>query len=111
MWAYIPYSLIAFSPSNPWFDRACSSAIADREGEGAHQSYQASPPELTHAILISDRNRCSAKTNRAHLSFHKWQIDKLNSSPTEKCFWSISKKSSTNSVTLAFPHSIALMAL
>ena len=32
MRAYIPYSLITFSPSNTWFDRACSSAISDREG-------------------------------------------------------------------------------
>ena len=32
MRAYIPYSLTTFSPSNPWFDRACSSAISDREG-------------------------------------------------------------------------------
>ena len=30
MRAYIPYSLITLSPSNPWFDRACSSAISDR---------------------------------------------------------------------------------
>ena len=59
MRAYIPYSLITFSPSKPWFDRACSSAISDREG--AHRSYQASPSELTHATFISARNRCSAK--------------------------------------------------
>ena len=32
MRAYIPYCLITFSPSNPWFDRACSSAICDTEG-------------------------------------------------------------------------------
>ena len=36
MRAYIPYSLITFAPSNPCFDRACSSAISDREG--AHRS-------------------------------------------------------------------------
>ena len=67
MRAYIPYSLITFSPSKPWFDRACSSAISDREG--AHRSYQASPSELTHATFISARNRCSAKLRRlVHLS-------------------------------------------
>ena len=32
MRAYILYSLMTFSPSNPWFDRACSSGISDREG-------------------------------------------------------------------------------
>ena len=90
MRAYIPYSLTIFSPSNPWFDRACSSAILDREG--AHRSYQASPSELTHATFISARNRCSAKLRRARSSFRKRKIDKLNSSPTEKCFWSLSKK-------------------
>ena len=84
MRAYIPYSLTAFSPSNPWFDRACSSAISDREG--AHRSYQASPSELTHATFISARNHCSAKLRRARSSFRKRKIDKLNSSPTEKCF-------------------------
>ena len=109
MRAYIPYSLTTFSPSNPWFDRACSSAISDREG--AHRSYRASPSELTHATFISARNRCSAKLRRARSSFRKRKIDKLNSSPTEKCFWSLSKKSSTTSVTLAFPHLFALMVL
>ena len=90
MRAYIPYSLTTFSPSNPWFDHACSSAILDREG--AHRSYQASPSELIHATFISARNRCSAKLRRARSSFRKRKIDKLNSSPTEKCFRSLSKK-------------------
>ena len=85
MRAYIPYSLTTFSPSNPWFDRACSSAISNR-------SYQASPSKLTHATFISARNRCSAKLRKARSSFCKRKIDKLNSSPTEKCFWSLSKK-------------------
>ena len=106
MRAYIPYSLITFSPSKPWFDRACSS---DREG--AHRSYQASPSELTHATFISARNRCSAKLRRARSSFRKRKIDKLNSSPTENVSGPYPKKSSTTSVTLAFPHLFALMAL
>ena len=71
-----------FSPSNPWFDYACSSAISDREG--VHRSYQASPSELTHATFISARNHCSAKLRRARSSFRKRKIDKLNSSPSEK---------------------------
>ena len=66
MRAYIPYSLITFSsPSNPWFDRACSSAISDREG--VQRSYQASPSELTYATFISARNHCSAKGKLAQL--------------------------------------------
>ena len=101
MRAYIPYSLITFSPSKPWFDRACSSAISDREG--AHRSYQASPFELTHATFISARNRCSAKLRRDRSSFRKRKIDKLNSSPTEKCFWSLSKKIFNNFCNSSFP--------
>ena len=101
MRAYIPYSLTTFSPSNPWFDRACSSAISDREG--AHRSYQSSPSELTHATFISTRNRCSAKLCRARSSFRKRKIDKLNSSPTEKCFWSLSKKIFNNFCNSSFP--------
>ena len=109
MRAYIPYSLITFSPSNPWFDHACSSAISDRDG--AHRLYQASPSELTHATFISAKNCCFAKIRRARSSFHKRKINKLNSSPIEKCFWSLSKKSSATSVTPAFPHLFVLMAL
>ena len=105
MSAYIPYSLITFSPSNPWFDRACSSAISDREG--AHRSYQASP-ELTHATFISARNRRSAKLRRARSSFCKRKIDELNSSPTEKCFWSLSKKIFNNFCNSSFPSLICL---
>ena len=86
MGAYIPYSSITFFPSNPWFDRACSSAISDREG--THRLYQASPSELPHATFIFARNRCSTKIRRARSSFRKRKIDKLSSSPTEKCFWS-----------------------
>ena len=115
MRAYIPYSLITCHPSNPWFDHACSSAISDREGE--YRSYQASPSELTYATFISPRNRYSAKICRAHSSFNKRKIDKLNSSPTEKCLWSLSKKKkkkkkySTTFVTPAFPHPFVLMSL
>ena len=101
MRAYIPYSLITFSPSKLWFDRGCSSAISDREG--AHRSYQASPSELIHATFISARNRCSAKLRRARSSFRKRKIDKLNSSPTEKCFWSLSKKIFNNFCNSSFP--------
>ena len=89
MIAYSPYSLITFSPSNPWFDHACSSAILDREG--ALRPYQASP-EFTHVTFISISNCRSAKIYRTRSSFRKRKIDKINSSPTEKCFWSLAKK-------------------
>ena len=100
MRAYIPYSLITFSP-NPWFERACSSAISDREG--AHQSYQATFSELTHATFISARNRCSAKIRGSRSSFRKRKIEELNSSPTEKCFWSLFKKIFNNFCNFSFP--------
>ena len=71
--------------------------------EGAHRSYQTSPSELTHATLISARNRCSTKLRRAHSSFRKRKIDKLNYSPTEKCFWSLSQKIFNNFCNFSFP--------
>ena len=101
MKAYIPYFLITFSPTNPWFDHVCSSAISDREG--VHQSYQASPSELTHATFKSAWNRCSAKLRRARSSFRKRKTEKLNSSPAEKCFWSLSKKIFNNFCICSFP--------
>ena len=97
----IPYSLITFSRSNPWLDRACSSAVSDREG--AHRSYQASASELTHATFISARNLCSVKLRRTRSSFCKRKFDKLNSSPIEKCFWSLSKKIFNNFCNSSFP--------
>ena len=59
--------------------------------------------KLTHATFISARNRCSAKLRRARSSFRKRKIDKLNSSPTEKCFWSLSKKIFNNFCNSSFP--------
>ena len=109
MRAYILYSLITFSPSKPWFDRACSSAISDREG--AHRSYQASPSELTHATFISARNRCSAKLRRARSSFVKGKLISSTLLLLKNVSGPYPKKSSTTSVTLAFPHLFALMAL
>ena len=98
MRAYIPYSLITFSPSNPWFHRVCSS-ISDRKR--AHRSYQASS-EFTHATFIFARNRCCVKIRRACSSSHKRKINELNSS-TEKCFWSLSKKIFNNFCNSSFP--------
>ena len=76
MRAYIPYSLITFSPSNHWFIRACSSAISDREE--VHQSYQTSPSELSHATFISARNRCSAKICRARSTLERLDQSESN---------------------------------
>ena len=109
MRAYIPYSLITFSPSNPWFDRVCSSAISDRGG--AHRSYQASPSELTRATIISAGNRCSAKIRRASSSFRKRKTDKLNSSPIEKVSGPYPTKIFNNFCTSAFPHLLSLWYL
>ena len=108
MRTYIPYSLITFSPSNPWFDRACSSAILDRER--VHRSYQASPSELTHATFTSARNHCSAKIHRDHSSFHKRKLISLTLL-LKNVSGPYPKKSSTTSVTPAFPHLFTLMDL
>ena len=47
--------------------------------------------------------RCSAKLRRARSSFRKRKIDKLNSSPTEKCFRSLSQKIFNNFCNSSFP--------
>ena len=109
MRACIPYSLITYSPSNPWFDRACSSAISDREG--VHRSYQASPSELTHATFISARNHCSAKICRARSSLQKGKFISSTLLLLKNVSGSYPKKSSTTSVTPVFPHLFILMAL
>ena len=66
---------------------------------------QTSPSELTHATFISARNRCSDKIRRARSPFRKRKIDKLKnvSDPYPK--------TSSTTVTPAFPHLFALMAL
>ena len=72
---YIPYSLTTFSSS-----------------------------KLTHATFISTRNHYSAKIRRAHSSFRKMKIDKLNSSLLlKKCFWSLSKNIFNSSCNSSFP--------
>ena len=99
--AYIPYFLITFSPSNLWFDCACSSVISDREG--ALRSYEASPSEHTHATFISARNHWSTKIHKIRLSFHKRKIGKLISSLTDKRFSFLSKKTFNNFCNSSFP--------
>ena len=47
------------------------------------------------AVLLRFEGLCS--------SFHKRKIDKLNSSPIEKCFWSLSKKMFNNFCNSSFP--------
>ena len=106
MRAYIPYSLITFSPSKPWFDRACSSAISDREG--AHRSYQ--HPLLSSLMLLLFLLGIAVLLSfigSVHLSI----TGKLISS-TVLLLKNVSgpypKKSSTTPV---FPHLFILMAL
>ena len=101
MEAYIPSSTKTFSPSNPWYDGACSSAIRARES--THQSYQASPSEHSHAAFISARNRCTSQIRKAKASFRKRKAVKLASSRTEKNFWSLTNKILKNFCNSNFP--------
>merc|ERR1711911_229190 len=101
MEAYIPYSTKTFSPSKPWFDRACSQAVEAREK--AFRSYQSSPSNLTRTAFISDRNRCKLQIRKAKASFFKRKVDSLTRSPTEKAFWSLAKKFSKNFCNSSFP--------
>ena len=92
--AIAPYAPYKSNPANPSFDRACSSAISDREG--AHRSYQASPSELTHAAFISAKNCCSAKIRRPiHLSV-KGKLISSTLLPPKKVSGSYPKRSTTS---------------
>ena len=99
--AYIPSSLKSFSPTNPWFDRACSRAIQEREG--AYRTWKSSPSPETHANFISARNRCKAVIRRAKHSFIKRKCDRLTSSPSDKPFWSLTKCILNNFCNSNFP--------
>ena len=99
--AYVPSSVRSFSPSNPWFDRACSRAIQTREG--AYQSWKSLPSPEMHANFISARNRCKAIIRKAKHSFIKRKCDRLTSTPTEKPFWSLAKNILNNFCNSNFP--------
>ena len=99
--AYIPSSIKSFSPSNPWFDRACSLAIQAREH--AYQSYQNSPSAASHSAFISARNRCKTIIRRAKHSFVKKKCDNLTASPSNNSFWSLAKNVSNNFCNSSFP--------
>ena len=99
--AYIPSSIKYFSPSNPWFDRACSFAIQARER--AYQSYQNSPSAASHSAFISARNRCKTIIRRAKHFFVKKKCDNLTASPSNNSFWSLAKNVSNNFCNYSFP--------
>ena len=101
MEAYIPSTTKTFSPTKPWFDHACSLAIQSRER--AYRSYKDSPSELSLNIFRSARNRCAIQIRRAKSAFYKQKVEKLSSSPTDKCFWSLAKKLSNNFCNSTFP--------
>ena len=98
---YIPSTIKTFSPSNPWFDRACSSAIQVRER--AHQTWVSSPSILTHTNFISARNRTNSITRQAKRSFVRRKSDRLSSNPTSKTFWSLAKPMLNNFCNSNFP--------
>ena len=99
--AYIPSSVKSFSPSNPWFDRACSQAIQAREQ--AYQSYQVSPSTASHSTFISARNRCKTIIRRAKHSFVQRKCDNLTASPSNNSLWSLAKNVSNNFCNSSFP--------
>ena len=99
MRTYSPYSSIAFSPSNPWFDHACSSAISD--SKGVHRLCQTSSSELTCATLFLLGIFALLRfIEPVHLSV-KGKL--IGLTPTEKCFWSLSKKICNNFCNSNFP--------
>ena len=99
--AYVPSSTKSFSPAKPWFDRACSGAV--RAKERAHESFLTSPSVGTHASFNSARNRCTSHLRRRKFFFTKRKTSVLNSSPTEKKFWSLANKILKNFCKSNFP--------
>ena len=99
--AYVPSTVKTFSPTKPWFDRACSKAVQSKER--SHMSFQTSPSPITHTSFNSARNRCTTKLRKRKFSFIKRKTEILNSSPTEKNFWSLANKILNNFCKSNFP--------
>ena len=99
--AYVPSTVKTFSPTKPWFDRACSRTVLSKER--AHMSFQSSPSAVTHASFNSARNRCTSRLRKKKFSFIKRKTEILNSSPTEKNFWSLANKILNNFCKSNFP--------
>merc|ERR1712002_923990 len=91
----------SFSPSNHWFNRACSLAVQARER--AYRLYQDSPSASTHSDFISARNRCKATIRRVKHSFIQRKCDNLTLSPSNSAFWSLAKNVSNNFCNSSFP--------
>ena len=101
MEAYIPSTTKTFSPSKPWFDESCSSAIEARER--AYQAYITSRSNLTFRAFVAARNRCSYKIRRAKSSFIKQKKSRLTNNPSTGALFSLSKNISTNFCKSSFP--------
>ena len=108
MRAYIPYSLTTFSPSNPWFDRACSSAISERDRIDHIKLLL-----LSSLMLLLFRLGIAVLLN--FVGPVRLSVKGKLISSTLLLLKNVSgpypKKSSTTSVTLVFPHLFALMVL
>ena len=101
MEAYVPSTVKTFSPTKPWFDKACSRTVLSKER--AHMSFQSSPSAVTHASFNSARNRCTSRLRKKKFTFIKRKTEILNSSPTEKNFWSLANKILNNFCKSNFP--------
>ena len=58
---------------------------------------------LSLNIFRSARNRYAMQIRRAKSAFYEQKMEKLTSSPTDKCFWSLAKKLSNNFCNSTFP--------
>ena len=72
-------------------------------GSQLHVSTSACSLKKSDFLHNAGLRHATAKLRRARSSFRKRKIDKLNSSPTEKRFWSLSKKIFNNFCNSSFP--------
>ena len=108
MRAYIPYALITFSLSNPWFDRAPLPSRIEREQIDHIKLLLLSSLMLLLFLLeITVLLRIVAPV---HLSV-KGKLISSSLLLLKNVPGPYPKKSSTTSVTPAFPHLFTLMAL
>ena len=109
MRAYIPYSLITFSPSNPWFDRACS-LQSGIEMERIDYIKLLILSSLMLLLFLLGIAVLLSFVGPVHLSV-KGKLISSTLLLLKNVSGPYPKKSLTTSVTPAFPHLFILMAL
>ncbi|MPC11033.1 hypothetical protein E2C01_003686 [Portunus trituberculatus] len=100
MEAYIAHSFSQPKPSKPWFNRACSRAVHDREV--AHKRYLSLPSPESHALYISARNHAKSVLKLAKHCFINRKCQNLSNSNSLCAFYHLAKNISSNFTSSSF---------